>query len=686
MTRAWLLALVAACGTPASHGTHVEQTPPRADPPVIPQPTGPVASPEVVHPEGRAAIEAPHGGQIATLGVSPDGLSAITCDQLGGLRLWPVLDGSREPLVVDLPHPRDLAIGPRSDGFTVIVRDDVGGLIVANVDRDGRTRSHVTLAAEPAYVGVAMTPKGAVGWKKDQTIELVGADGHVKSRLAAEAGQRVLDVAVAGTHAAALIERLERGVATRTVRMFELEPKPAWGAWLPASFEVGSRIALSPGATRYASVSFDEKGAKSHIIVFDAVKGDVVGDHDVTGEIGELAFTDEEHVALAGAGALMWLTVKPGTTAALASAAGPLTTGGGTHILLATAGGRAFSSANGDLAIATPAGVTYVGYGVESPTLAQPAADGRLLVGVADAFVELDKNLLAAKAPNVSLTAGATIAELKWLGGDDWLIVESGSDGQTRIVLADLAKGTTHIVREKMGIVPVLMYEPSTHLITLSLGETPEVDKYDPDRHVVEKVAALPKPKGFEQAELVPLAPARADGAQLLRIAVRDRPTIQWLKDPRALGKASASVTVDNASFAGADVAGHVFLWRNTPKDVLELAMYTNGKPTGVLPTDGPVALWPDATGSRVIEVGQRSVALYKLDGTRVWIQELAGTTEALWLADGAIAIVSAAGIARLDAATGKVTASRCGWKFGLANKPHPVTPQIEPVCVQLER
>src|SRR6184192_590488 len=116
MTRALLLALVAACGTSGSHPPAEPKPAAPPAPPVIPQPTEPPPSAEVVHPASRAAIEAPHGGAISTLAVTPDGTAAITADQLGGMRLWPVLDGSREPLVVDLPHARDLAIGTRADG------------------------------------------------------------------------------------------------------------------------------------------------------------------------------------------------------------------------------------------------------------------------------------------------------------------------------------------------------------------------------------------------------------------------------------------------------------------------------------------------------------------------------------------------------------------------------------------
>lgn len=683
MIRAGVLALVASCGTPATHSSSpVEPKPPPATPdawvPVGPPPP----SAEVVHPDNRAAIEAPSAGAIVALAVTADGGAAVTADGLGGMRLWPALDGSREPLVVDLPNPRDLAIGRRGDDFTIVVRDDVGGLIVAHVDKNGRTQSHAALPAEPAYVGMEMSSEGLVAWRSDQTIERIGNDGRIASRLAAEAGQRIADVSVSGARGVALIE----ASGTRRARVFDIGPKLAWGSWLGASTELGRQIALSPTGARYATISRNEAKSFARIVVLD-VKGAVIGEHQYNnvGEVAQIEFIDDDHVAVAGPSALVWMTFKAGKVD-VAPAAGPLTQAPDGHILLGVGGGHAFATNGGDIAVATPASIAYLGYGVESPTIAQPGPENRLVVGVADQYVTLDKDLLAASSPQLPVPAGATMADIRWLGGDDWLTVYSGSDGVTRVALVNAASGTSKVVRDHLAVVPVVMYEQTTHLLTLSFGDTPEVDRYDAEHHAIDKVAALPKPKGYEQVELVPVSPARADGVELLRVGVREKPKLSWLKDPKKLDGAATSVSIENASFAGADAAGHAYVWRNTEKNTLELAVYRNGKALATLPTDGPVALWPDTTGERVVEVGQRSVALYKLDGKRVWIQELAGTTEALWLGDSSIAIVSAAGIARLDAATGQVTAARCGWKFGLAAKPHPPTPQIEPVCVQLER
>ena len=127
-------------------------------------------------------------------------------------------------------------------------------------------------------------------------------------------------------------------------------------------------------------------------------------------------------------------------------------------------------------------------------------------------------------------------------------------------------------------------------------------------------------------------------------------------------------------------------MWRDTPAGHLELVVFADGKPLHVLPNTGPIAIWPDPTGKRYVEVARSSVALYDISGKQLWFQQLATSQEALWLTDGGLAIISAGGVARLDPGTGAVTAARCGWRFGLATKPHPPSPRVEPLCAQLRR
>ena len=122
---------------------------------------------------------------------------------------------------------------------------------------------------------------------------------------------------------------------------------------------------------------------------------------------------------------------------------------------------------------------------------------------------------------------------------------------------------------------------------------------------------------------------------------------------------------------AAARIAGH------------RLEFFCFCKQIGTLPTEGPTLIWPDPKGSQVVETSARDVALVAIDGTRKWSLPIQGVTEALWLDDGTLALISAAGLARLDPATGAITATRCGWRFELSTTPHPVTANVEPVCVQ---
>src|SRR5688572_12567328 len=101
-----LVIAVVGCGTPSRPVVRSEPIGPVADAAVAPD--VPVSA--LVTLDGqRRTIEAPHAGVIRRLAVTVDGTAAITQDTLGGIRLWPRLDGTVEPRLVDLPPTRGLA-------------------------------------------------------------------------------------------------------------------------------------------------------------------------------------------------------------------------------------------------------------------------------------------------------------------------------------------------------------------------------------------------------------------------------------------------------------------------------------------------------------------------------------------------------------------------------------------------
>ena len=671
------LIAVVACRAPTSYVPAAPAPPVSAAPAIAPMP--PVGPRVISDGPLRRVIEAPGAGMIQTLAITPDGKSVVTCDELGGVRLWPALDGTLEPRVVDLVDPKQLAIGPRAGGFTVVALDEVGGLVIANLDADGRTVSHVTLPGDPAFVGIEMTELGTLAWRNDQTIVLLGDDGTTKQRLGTEPGQRLVEVAATGRHAVAVVDTLEGGAARRRLRSIVLEPQLAWGPAVDFGvIDNNDEIAVSPSGKQVAILNASS-GHPGSVRVIELATSTLIANEAVTTQ-SSMGFFDDAHLALASTSGLVWIDLDK--NAQTPTSMTPDTFAVPVPHLVAS-GGRVVVAATSSLLLATPTDHQFLGYGLESPSVASAGADGALVVGLADTFVSLDGKLRASAGFDLGVK-GTDVADLHWLGGKDWLVEGTGVDGRVSVGLAGSDGRKKQDLRTGLKAVEIMMSEPTTQLVTLSLGESPEVDHYDPKQRSITHLASLPKLKGYEQVELVPVSPSLAGGIQLIRVSMRDKMTVQWLRDPKALGTVASSVTIDG-SLAAVDAAGRVYAWRNAGGK-LELVTYLDGKLAATLPHDGPVALWPDPSGTRVVEIGQRSIAMYKVDGTLIWTQPLANASRALWLDDGAIGITSSAGIARLDATTGEVLVARCGWNFGLSRAPLRPGARIESLCAQLGR
>lgn len=674
MRRLAALALTTlSCSAPARSGDTTRPPPPV--PVVSPRPdSGPIPTKHAP----RAVIEAPHAGAIVTLTATPDASSVLTVDETGGARLWPALDGTREPRVVELPAARELALGTHAEGFTAVVLDEVGGLYLAKLDRDGRTLSHTTHGVEPGYAGVATSARGTIGWRVDHHVVRIDADGAILDDLGTEPQQRVVDIAVAGDRAVAILDR----AGTHQARWLALTPRLAWGAWIavPANVEVGTSIALAPDHAHVAMTVRD--GAQHRVLIVDG-RGTEVVRREVAGVMHEVRFADARLLAVSGTSGLSWIAVTP--DAALSAAVLPSTPALRQRQLLAAGGGVAIWPTHGELMLMTPNETRFLGYDTLSPRVVHPAADGGMVLGAATSFHTLDAALRMTGPVELraqSLVAQAT--ELQWLGGSDWLVQTSVSSGRAELALVDLATQSRHLVRDQLADAHLLDYEPSTDLVTLSFGGAAQVARLDRAGRTLDRLAGVAAPGPHEQTIFVPLAPAHARGLQLLQITLRDKPTIKWLADARALDKPRATLALD-ATYAAADAAGHVYAWR-TAGSRLDLVVFTDGAQTGTLPVRGPATLWPDPAGTRVAALSASALTLYRLDGTELWTRELAGGHEVLWLTDGALAVTHATGIVRLDAAAGAVSAARCGWGFGLSTKQHPFTPAIEPLCVQLLR
>jgi hypothetical protein len=636
----------------------------------------------------KGRVEAPHGGAIQLLAASTDGKTVVSVDELGGTRLWAALDGSAEPRVIDLARPSDLVVGAHPKGYVVAMTDSVGALVMQIVDQDGVTVQRAALPIDPAYGGVAAaSEKGVLAWRTDQRIVMLSPEkGAIVGELPTEGGHRILALAANADKAVAVIET--QSPEKRRARWVTLSPQLAWGNFIEGSDELGANIVISPSGKRIASLMTNQARGVGALVI-DTTTGKLVASEPAAGATA-LALPTDDHVALAIQNGVSWidlgkLKVKPQAspkpaTGANAQAIQPTTK---VPLVGVAPNGRAVGAVNGELVIATPSKQEFLGYELESPAVASAGPGGQLLIGLGDTFALLDDKLSATPPPDLQIPSGSSVADVRWLTGNEWLVQSSRlNDGITNISLVDAQAKKRIDVRKGMAMVHMMAHDPTTNLVAFSLGDSPEVMRHAPGKLRLDTVSTLPKPKGFERAELVPVNPALANGTSVVVVHMRDRLTLRWAKDPTKL-EASNPITVDG-SLASVDAAGHVYVWQSDANGVLVLAMYRDGKSLGQMPTDGPTALWPDPKGTRVIQVSQRSIALVGVDTARKWAQPLQGVTEAIWLDDKTIAIVSAAGIARVDAATGDVQAARCGWRFGLSAKQHPISPRVEPVCTQL--
>lgn len=633
----------------------------------------------VGHPNARAKIEAPHGGPIGLVAETPDGTAAITSDELGGMRLWPTLDGTREPCVVDLAIPRDIAINRHHDGFFLALIDTAGNLTLVVIDDQGRTLRHVAITNDAGIVGIEMTDLGVLAWSSDQTITLYDFEGAPVGRIGTEPGQRLVNLAARGKMVVTVVDVVAGSASKKIVRQLEITPKLAWDKPIDVGGEAMGAVAISRSGKRIAAaVAFLDSKTKE-IRVIEQTTGRTLTSQPIDTAL-ELGFTDEDHVAVGIGNGITWIDVNKKSAVPVGSMATPKT-------LFATGDGQALTAMGGEMMVAKPDDPKYLGYELEAPQVATSGPNGNLVVGVGVEFAQLDTSLaLVAGAAAPVFPTNTTVAELAWIGGNDYVANITSPDGTNQIMVvasdgrAPIAVRPTPVASRALR---PLRYEPSTHLLTISFGDTPTIDRWLPDQRRFEKIAAVPRGKGFQQRELVPVAPALAGGAEIVEVSLDEKTNVAWTDATMKNQIATMPIT----SFVTADPAGHVYAWTvDTKTTQLVLSVLSPGKNLGTLPHDGTVTLWPDAKGTRVLELGATGAALYRTDGTLVWKLPLIGTSEAVWSGDNAISLVTASGVARIDAATGNVIAVRCGWKFGLTATPHSQPARVEPMCTQLRR
>jgi hypothetical protein len=208
---------------------------------------------------GAAAVSAqepPLASQvIVDVRLSADGRAALTRNAGGTVRLWPALDGSREPVPLDAPGAGGLALAAApGGGWRAALIDAAGGLHLAHVDPDGRSRVLVPATATSVLAAAFLPGAGLVTVGRDHALRLLDDAGAERARCERRAFPAVdLRVSIDGDRVVA-IAAPDAGEGTAAVLAYQVS--------LPAARLVpaGDPVALAAtGPRRTMAVSPDAR-------------------------------------------------------------------------------------------------------------------------------------------------------------------------------------------------------------------------------------------------------------------------------------------------------------------------------------------------------------------------------------------------------------------------------------------
>lgn len=679
---AGFVVLLAACG---SNGTPQEQARPDEPRPV----------PRVIEPTTGA-----HGGAINALAVTADGRAAITGDTTGGLRLWPTLDGTREPVVISGPVAAGLAIVREGSGFAIAVTDSASHVVAIRVDNKGRQRARVSLGEA---VQVEAVTDGFLMLRADQVIDHVQLDGSLRARLPAEPGTRVRSLAVHDAMVVALVDA-EKQTTARTIDMAKL----TWGKHSPALALVGeeSMAVLTPDHKALLAI-----GATNRITRFELATGAAgkpvcpqsfgrFGRHGGFDELGGFGGTGSDVIAVpldgkVGClvdGTFSWFDVRnDGTTT--------VNVGDGQAALVMAGGGdRVVLGSNQQLVIVTPERTDFLGYGFRDLSRVRAVPTG-LMIGKGDQEpILLDDDFkeharFALPKARVWWTDLVPLDERYVLasttrssGGDLW-------GNAYQIGIYDIAKQAMHQVLSFRARSGELEYEPATQLLAASDGEDLLLVRLDAKKHAlgdaitlaiptVTKRVALTDPK--LSGGLVALAIEDAGGGGLVvhELYASDLPPRQEVEKQQVM-KPRRSYRI-SGELRAVDRAGRIFV--HDVRDNDNVGVYVGGERRAELAGAHAARLRPSPDGKHVAAVEDNRVTLFSIepgniDGQRRWETVAWGSTDVDWTPRGILYARFPHALARIEVETGALVERQCGWGFGISTTSTQTTSNAPSVC-----
>ena len=571
-----------------------------------------------VEPPAPGLVAAAHDRPIATFAVTDDGGAAVSVDDRGGMRLWPSLDGTHEPVVVPSePVIEVLAIARDGDDVVIAAAGPLGQLDVIRTTGLGEPIARTRIDLARTIVALHATASGFVGLRDDQILVALDLHGGSRGSLVASPGERI--AALAGRRGALLaFVQLEGRVHARWI---DHADRPAWGRQSPALAIDPTTAALAPDLSRVAAATPDHKA----IVIVDLETGrrlerPIVDDPDPARR--PLGFLDDQHLeAQVSHGASKWwdgavwspkrLHVHGGTVVA-------------TDRAIVTATG-------GALTLLTPGTVRQLGFRVTELRSAQ--RDGaRLTIADPRAALQVDEHLRTCRRfPSIQDGYQLTL-----LDGRHAVLQAAG--GLSSIELAHPQERT--LVSELSG---EPRYEPATHLLAIADYNLLWLGHYSPAAHAFDQTTRLSGP-----SVVVLLEPTANHGNVAMIVEPGEHTTITEVR--------GIDFSAEPPLRAGRSYQSELAFWDG---------MGPGPDPTLLLGLNDTAKRRPSPDGALIAELGHRRLTLRDRTGTVRWSVARPGAADVVWRSPAEL-VAFGSGMATIDLATGALVDRQCGWAFGL--------------------
>lgn len=215
----------------------------------------------------------PHSANIDMVRLSSDGTMALSRDSLGGLRLWPSLDGASEPVLVPVRGALDFSLASAATSIVISAVDSIGALHILRAGADGSVEELYMSSPHAPMVQAIVLEGGEqlVVLSKDYKLSLLSVDGEVQSVIEQRRFRpTAMRIAESKQQVLAIESNLSRAGSDVVLKTVDYDPAKKTLSLRSDEREIAGvlnvahrRFALSPDAIHVAYLGFETESEKS---------------------------------------------------------------------------------------------------------------------------------------------------------------------------------------------------------------------------------------------------------------------------------------------------------------------------------------------------------------------------------------------------------------------------------------